>query len=175
RRPDPRDGGRRALAYLSGRGRLGGVLPWRADGTGGGVRRRPQPVAAADPVRDGQGRARGLPGGGRGPPLAAAQSPLPGGPRPVWPGQPRGGVLRGGPALRADRGNGVPGRRACRGPGAPVVTPEPAADLLVTGAKLVATCDAEHRELAGGWVAVTGGAGRGGGGGGGPPPPAPGT
>src|SRR5499426_721747 len=157
RRPDPRDGGCRALAYLSGRGRLGGVLPRRADGTGGGVRRHPQPVAAADPVRDGRGRARGLPGGGRGPPLAAEQAPLPGGPRPVRPGQPRGGVLRGGPALRADRGNGVPGRRARRGPGAPVVTPEPAADLLVTGAKLVATCDAGHRELAGGWVAVTGG------------------
>jgi cytosine/adenosine deaminase-related metal-dependent hydrolase len=31
------------------------------------------------------------------------------------------------------------------------------ADLLVTGAKLVATCDAERRELAGGWVAITGG------------------
>src|SRR5579859_3100237 len=42
-------------------------------------------------------------------------------------------------------------------PGAPVVSPEPGADLLVTGAKLVATCDAEHRELAGGWVAVTDG------------------
>ena len=38
-----------------------------------------------------------------------------------------------------------------------MVTPGPGADLLVTGAKLVATCDAEHRELAGGWVAVTGG------------------
>jgi cytosine/adenosine deaminase-related metal-dependent hydrolase len=38
-----------------------------------------------------------------------------------------------------------------------VVTPQAGADLLVTGAKLVATCDAEHRELAGGWVAVTGG------------------
>jgi cytosine/adenosine deaminase-related metal-dependent hydrolase len=38
-----------------------------------------------------------------------------------------------------------------------VVTAGPGADLLVTGAKLVATCDAEHRELAGGWVAVTGG------------------
>jgi len=38
-----------------------------------------------------------------------------------------------------------------------VVTPEPGADLVVTGAKLVATCDAERRELAGGWVAVTGG------------------
>ena len=33
----------------------------------------------------------------------------------------------------------------------------PAADLLVTGAKLVATGDAERRELAGGWVAITGG------------------
>jgi cytosine/adenosine deaminase-related metal-dependent hydrolase len=31
------------------------------------------------------------------------------------------------------------------------------ADLLVTGAKLVATCDGERRELPGGWVAVTGG------------------
>jgi 8-oxoguanine deaminase len=38
-----------------------------------------------------------------------------------------------------------------------VVTPGPGADLVVTGAKLVATCDAERRELAGGWVAVTGG------------------
>jgi cytosine/adenosine deaminase-related metal-dependent hydrolase len=38
-----------------------------------------------------------------------------------------------------------------------VVTPEAGAGLLVTGAKLVATCDSEHRELAGGWVAVTGG------------------
>ena len=38
-----------------------------------------------------------------------------------------------------------------------MVTPGPGADLLVTGAKLVATCDAERRELAGGWVAVTGG------------------
>jgi cytosine/adenosine deaminase-related metal-dependent hydrolase len=31
------------------------------------------------------------------------------------------------------------------------------ADLLVTGAKLVATCDPGRRELAGGWVAITGG------------------
>ena len=31
------------------------------------------------------------------------------------------------------------------------------ADLLVRNAKLVATCDAAGRELAGGWVAVTGG------------------
>ncbi|HEX3515095.1 MAG TPA: amidohydrolase family protein, partial [Trebonia sp.] len=34
---------------------------------------------------------------------------------------------------------------------------EPVADLLVRNAKLVATCDAAGRELAGGWVAVTGG------------------
>lgn len=33
----------------------------------------------------------------------------------------------------------------------------PDADLLVTGAKLVATCDADGRELPGGWVAVTDG------------------
>jgi cytosine/adenosine deaminase-related metal-dependent hydrolase len=33
----------------------------------------------------------------------------------------------------------------------------PTADLLVRNAKLVATCDAAGRELAGGWVAVTGG------------------
>jgi 8-oxoguanine deaminase len=38
-----------------------------------------------------------------------------------------------------------------------VVTPGPGADLVVTGAKLVATCDSGHRELAGGWVAVSGG------------------
>ena len=31
------------------------------------------------------------------------------------------------------------------------------ADLLVRNARLVATCDGEERELAGGWVAVTGG------------------
>ncbi|MDX6417868.1 MAG: 8-oxoguanine deaminase, partial [Trebonia sp.] len=34
---------------------------------------------------------------------------------------------------------------------------EPIADLLVRNAKLVATCDDAGRELAGGWVAVTGG------------------
>ena len=34
---------------------------------------------------------------------------------------------------------------------------EPTADLLVRDAKLVATCDADGRELAGGWVAITGG------------------
>ena len=33
----------------------------------------------------------------------------------------------------------------------------PAADLLVAGAKLVATCDDGRRELPGGWVAITGG------------------
>jgi cytosine/adenosine deaminase-related metal-dependent hydrolase len=33
----------------------------------------------------------------------------------------------------------------------------PVADLLVRNAKLVATCDAGRRELAGGWVAITGG------------------
>jgi cytosine/adenosine deaminase-related metal-dependent hydrolase len=38
-----------------------------------------------------------------------------------------------------------------------VVTGPAAADLLVTGAKLIATCDAGGRELVGGWVAVTGG------------------
>jgi hypothetical protein len=32
-----------------------------------------------------------------------------------------------------------------------------AADLLVRNARLVATCDGAGRELAGGWVAVTGG------------------
>jgi cytosine/adenosine deaminase-related metal-dependent hydrolase len=31
------------------------------------------------------------------------------------------------------------------------------ADLLVTGAKLIATCDAGRRELPGGWVAISGG------------------
>jgi cytosine/adenosine deaminase-related metal-dependent hydrolase len=31
------------------------------------------------------------------------------------------------------------------------------ADLLVTGAKLVAACDSQRRELPGGWVAITGG------------------
>jgi cytosine/adenosine deaminase-related metal-dependent hydrolase len=31
------------------------------------------------------------------------------------------------------------------------------ADLVVTGAKLVATCDERHRELPGGWVAITDG------------------
>src|ERR1700742_1422553 len=35
--------------------------------------------------------------------------------------------------------------------------PGPTADLLVRNAKLVATCDPAGRELAGGWVAVTGG------------------
>ena len=34
---------------------------------------------------------------------------------------------------------------------------QPVADLLVQGATLVATCDAQRRELPGGWVAITGG------------------
>ena len=34
------------------------------------------------------------------------------------------------------------------------------ADLLVTGAELVATVDDARREIAGGWVAVTGGRGQ---------------
>jgi cytosine/adenosine deaminase-related metal-dependent hydrolase len=38
-----------------------------------------------------------------------------------------------------------------------MVSEQPRADLLVTGARLVATCDEGRRELAGGWVAVTGG------------------
>jgi cytosine/adenosine deaminase-related metal-dependent hydrolase len=46
------------------------------------------------------------------------------------------------------------------------------ADLLVTGAKLVATCDAGRRELPGGWVAVTGGLISGVGAAGQEPPPA---
>src|SRR6201986_5353665 len=46
------------------------------------------------------------------------------------------------------------------------------ADLLVRNAKLVATCDAAGRELAGGWVAVTGGGVSGGGASGGPEPEA---
>src|SRR6185437_2388441 len=37
------------------------------------------------------------------------------------------------------------------------VMTEAGADLLVRNAKLVATCDPEGREIAGGWVAVTGG------------------
>ena len=31
------------------------------------------------------------------------------------------------------------------------------ADLLITGATLVATCDDERREIPGGWVAITDG------------------
>ena len=31
------------------------------------------------------------------------------------------------------------------------------ADLLIRNARLVATVDAQRRELAGGWVAITGG------------------
>jgi len=38
-----------------------------------------------------------------------------------------------------------------------MTSPPQPADLLVTGATLVATCDGERRELPGGWVAVTGG------------------
>src|ERR1700722_10020653 len=40
---------------------------------------------------------------------------------------------------------------------------EPTADLLVRNARLVATCDDDGRELAGGWVAITGGLVSGGG------------
>lgn len=49
--------------------------------------------------------------------------------------------------------------------------PEPA-DLLVTGATLVATCDPDRREIPGGWVAITGGLISGVGGAGEPAPPA---
>ncbi len=49
------------------------------------------------------------------------------------------------------------------------------ADLLVTGAKLIATCDGEHSELPGGWVAITGGLISGVGGSADPPPAAGGT
>jgi cytosine/adenosine deaminase-related metal-dependent hydrolase len=38
-----------------------------------------------------------------------------------------------------------------------ILMPMPEADLLVTGARLVATCDDGGRELPGGWVAITGG------------------
>src|SRR5262249_57776729 len=37
-----------------------------------------------------------------------------------------------------------------------MLSPEPAADLLVTGARLGATCDSGRRELARGWVAIPG-------------------
>jgi cytosine/adenosine deaminase-related metal-dependent hydrolase len=50
-----------------------------------------------------------------------------------------------------------------------------AADLLVTGAELVATVDADRREIAGGWVAVTGGVLSGLGGPADPPPAAAAT
>jgi 8-oxoguanine deaminase len=46
------------------------------------------------------------------------------------------------------------------------------ADLVVTGARLVATCDAGRRELPGGWVAITDGLISGVGAAGEPPPPA---
>ena len=50
--------------------------------------------------------------------------------------------------------------------------PETTADLLVTGATLVATCDDARRELAGGWVAITNGLVSGVGAAADPPPPA---
>jgi cytosine/adenosine deaminase-related metal-dependent hydrolase len=51
-------------------------------------------------------------------------------------------------------------------------TPAPDADLVVTGARLVATCDGSRRELPGGWVAITGGLVSGVGGAADPPPTA---
>jgi cytosine/adenosine deaminase-related metal-dependent hydrolase len=39
----------------------------------------------------------------------------------------------------------------------PVTGPETTVELLVAGAKLVATCDGQRRELPGGWVAITDG------------------
>lgn len=53
-----------------------------------------------------------------------------------------------------------------------MTSPAQSADLLVTGAKLVATCDGERRELPGGWVAITGGLISGTGAASEPPPPA---
>jgi len=50
--------------------------------------------------------------------------------------------------------------------------PSGPADVLVAGAKLVATCDPGARELAGGWVAITDGVISGIGAAGDPPPPA---
>jgi cytosine/adenosine deaminase-related metal-dependent hydrolase len=51
-------------------------------------------------------------------------------------------------------------------------SPETTADLLVTNARLVATCDDQRRELAGGWVAITSGLISGLGAAAEPPPPA---
>jgi 8-oxoguanine deaminase len=51
-------------------------------------------------------------------------------------------------------------------------SPETTADLLVTNARLVATCDDKRRELPGGWVAITGGLISGLGPAADPPPPA---
>ena len=57
------------------------------------------------------------------------------------------------PLLR-DRGAGAGRARTVRAGRREALT----ADLLITGATLVATCDDDRRELAGGWVAVTDGA-----------------
>ena len=54
----------------------------------------------------------------------------------------------------------------------PVVETPARADLLITDAELVATVDDARREIAGGWVAVTGGAISGVGGPGDPQPEA---
>src|SRR5207249_3617193 len=70
-----------------------------------------QPVAAGDAVRDGPAGPRRAAGGRRGPAVVAEPAPLPRRPHALRPGQPRRGVPRGGPAVRADRGHGTAGRR----------------------------------------------------------------
>ena len=60
-------------------------------------------------------RARARPRGRRDPVRRAQQAPLPGGPEPVRPREPRRGLLRRRPPVRADRGGHRPGRRPDRG------------------------------------------------------------
>ena len=103
--------GRRALAVPQRRGRLAGRVRARAGHADERLPRHVQLLAAADPVRDGDGGHRGRPGHLRGPARAAEQAPLPRRPRTVRPGQRQRGVLRGRPSVRADRGDGAGRRR----------------------------------------------------------------
>src|SRR6476469_8387390 len=122
-RPHPRDRRLRAVAPRArGERRLARVARGGHQPPPRGVRRHAFPVTAANPLRHGRAGATAPGGAGRGSAVAAQQAPLPRRPVAVRAGQPRRGLLRRRPAVRAHRGHGRPGRRT--GPGSGVVVIE---------------------------------------------------
>ena len=95
----------RPLALHRHRRRLGRVLRRDQADHARAVRRGAEPGPAADAVRDGPGRPRGVRRGGRDQVLGAEQAPLRLRPLPVRPGEPQRGLPRRRPAVRADPGH----------------------------------------------------------------------